>query len=102
NFSRPVVVALAALGHDVVTAQSEGLAGRSDQEVLAHATQAGRAVLTHDRDFLRLHRTMRPHVGIVHCTPDFNVAAQAARIDSAVTAAPLPDTLVRVRRPQGP
>jgi predicted nuclease of predicted toxin-antitoxin system len=47
NFPRPVADALRALGHDVTTAQAEGLGGVPDPEVLA----AGRAVLTHDRDF---------------------------------------------------
>ena len=56
NFSRSVVEALRALGHDVRTAQEEGLGGRPDPEVLAAATALGRIMLTHDRDFVRLHR----------------------------------------------
>jgi hypothetical protein len=99
NFPRSVTLALVGLGHDVVTAQAEGLTSQPDTDVLAHATAAGRAVVTLDRDFLRLHAAAPAHAGIVHCTHDPDVAALAARIDAAVNAAPLPGALVRVRRP---
>jgi predicted nuclease of predicted toxin-antitoxin system len=103
NFKLPVVEALRALGHEVVTAQDEGLSGRADAEVLAAATAAVRAVVTHDRDFLRLHRTNRPHAGIVWCTVDQDAGALAVRIDRALTATPaLADQLVRVYRPATP
>jgi predicted nuclease of predicted toxin-antitoxin system len=102
NFPRPVTLAPRALGHDVVTAQEAGLGGQPDADVLAHATHVGRAVLTLDRDFLRLHAQAGPHTGIVHCTPDPNAAALAGRIDAAVNAAALAAALLRVRRPPTP
>src|SRR5262249_2465884 len=84
NFSLRVVERLRVLGHDVVTVQEAGEAGGDDARVLAHATSAGRAVLTFDRrDFERLHRASNAHAGIVSCTfykPD----ALATRIDQAV------------------
>lgn len=102
NYPLPVVEALRAPGHDVRRAQEEGLTGRPDDEVLAFATAAGRAALTHDRDFIRLHRTNRPHAGIVFCTNDNDSAALAARVDQALAAGPLADQLVRVYRPAAP
>lgn len=101
NYPLPVVEALRALGHDVLTVQGAGLSGRSDLEVLAAATADGRGVLTHDRDFLYLHRTNRPHAGIVWSTADPNAAALASRLDAALAAA-LADQLVRVYRPPSP
>jgi len=48
NFSQPVVDALRALGHDVLTALDVGQANQKipDAQVLAHATALDRAVLT--------------------------------------------------------
>ena len=87
NFDYPTVVELRALGHDVVTVQEAGKRGGTDDQVLAYATQDGRAVLTHDRrDFERLHRHDPNHAGIVSCTLD-DAVALAARIDVAVVAA---------------
>lgn len=71
--------------------------------MLAAATAAGRAVLSHDRDFLRLHRTNRPHAGIVWCTVDPDAGALAVRVDQALLgAAALADQLIRVYRPPTP
>jgi predicted nuclease of predicted toxin-antitoxin system len=102
NFPRPVADALRALGHDFTTAQAEGLGGVPDPDVLAAASAAGRAVLTHDRDFIRLHRTSSAHGGIVPCSVDTDTAALAGRIDAALTGAALPGQLVRVYRPATP
>ena len=53
NFPRQVVEGLRRLGHDVLTCQEAGNAGRGvpDREVLAFAKHAGRAVLTMDQPF---------------------------------------------------
>ncbi|MGL4550530.1 MAG: DUF5615 family PIN-like protein [Gemmataceae bacterium] len=103
NFPRPVAEALRALGHDVTTAQDEGLGGIPDPQVLAAASAAGWAVVTYDRDFLRLHRTTAgAHAGIVHCTVDDDPAALTKRIDAALAGASLPGRLIRVYRPATP
>jgi alpha-beta hydrolase superfamily lysophospholipase len=101
NFDYPVVEALRALGHDVLTVPEAGEQGGDDAHVLAHATSAGRAVLTFDRrDFGRLHRQDPGHAGIVSCTWDPDSAALAARIDQGVAAvASLTGQLLRVNRP---
>ena len=66
NVPLPLVGALRALGHDVLTALDDGRAnqGIGDQEVLDRATALGRAVLTNNRkDFHRLHRHRPNHAG---------------------------------------
>lgn len=57
-------------GVDCQTARQAGRLGASDEAQLSYATQAGRAILTHDtRDFLRLakkwHEAGRAHGGII-------------------------------------
>jgi predicted nuclease of predicted toxin-antitoxin system len=64
----PVVLVddLAALGHDVDTALSEGLGGHEDADVWAGAQAAGRMLLTQDLDFSDV-RVFAPgtHPGLV-------------------------------------
>lgn len=103
NFPRPVVDALRALGHDVLTVQETGRAGAAmpDSAVVSFATAQGRAVLTiNRRDFIRLHTADRGHAGIIVCTLDLDFAGQAARIDAAAASHPeLRGLLIRVNRP---
>jgi hypothetical protein len=71
NFPLRVVEELRRLGHDVLTAFEDGRANQSivDRDLLARATEMGRALLTLNRlDFKRLHRQMPDHAGIVICT----------------------------------
>jgi hypothetical protein len=85
NFPQPVVDALRALGHDVLTSKDAGNANQriEDPSVLAYATSLGRTLLTlNRRDFRRLHDTGAEHEGIVACTQDVNFAGQAQRIDA--------------------
>lgn len=102
NFPRPVVIELRRLGHDVLTIQETGVAGRAtpDEEVLAVATRDARTLLPlNRRHFVRLHLEGAGHAGIVVCTFDPDFAAQARRIDDAVRASPsMSGQLVRVNR----
>jgi predicted nuclease of predicted toxin-antitoxin system len=50
----------------VLTPGEAGLLGASDDEYLAHSRGEGRVLVTHDGDFLRLHR-LQEHAGIVYC-----------------------------------
>jgi hypothetical protein len=87
NSPRPVVEALRALGHDVLTSQDAGNANRrvDDPAVLAFATSLGRALLTlNRRDFRRLHDGGVAHQGIVACTQDVDFERQARRVDEEV------------------
>ncbi len=106
NFPFPVVLALRAAGHDVLTALADGRAGTGvpDPDVLARATALGRAVLTHNRkDFFRLHMTDPGHAGIVACKEDLDYPALADRIHAAVSAySDLTGVLIRVVKPNPP
>jgi hypothetical protein len=97
DFPYPVVVALRALGHDVLTVQEVKKTGGTDATVLADATALDRIVLTHNRKhFIRLHRSAASHSGIVVCTVDRDTNGLARRIDGAVAAAdPAGGRLVR-------
>ena len=103
NFAFPVVSELRRLGHDVLTTQEAGKAEQSipDDEVLQFASDTKRAVLTFNRKhFIRLHREMPEHHGIIVCTYDPGFAAQAERIDAAIKEMPeLRGLLLRVNRP---
>jgi hypothetical protein len=103
NVAFPVVVALRAAGHDLVTALEDGRANQHipDPDVLARATGLGRAVLTGNRrDFVRLHRASPVHAGIVAYTEDLDFPALAARIHAAVSTVPaLAGQLIRVNKP---
>lgn len=54
-------------GIDVATPNEAGLRGAPDPDLLARAQAEGRVLVTHDDDFLRLHRLQRPHAGIAYC-----------------------------------
>lgn len=59
--------ALRRRGIDIVTAAEAGLLGASDKEQLSRAHTAGRVLVTHDPDFLRLHHQQHAHTGIAYC-----------------------------------
>jgi hypothetical protein len=102
NFPLPVVLELRQLGHDVLTVQETGKAGLAvpDEAVLAFATGDARAVLTINRKhFLRLHRQVANHAGIIVCTLDLDFPGQARRIHEAIGSLPvLGGQLLRVNR----
>lgn len=99
NFRYAVVEHLRLLGHDVLTVREAGQQGGTDLQVLAHATAAGRAVLTFNRrHFVRLHAQVATHSGIIVCTND-ETSALANRIHHAISAcATLDNQLVRINR----
>lgn len=103
NFPRQVVDALRELGHDVRTTHE---AGKSEQEipdeaVLEFAQSQSRAVVTLNRqDFIRLHRRLPDHCGIIVCTFDSQFTQQAKRIHDAIALEEaLEGKLIRVNRP---
>ncbi|MGH7495474.1 MAG: DUF5615 family PIN-like protein [bacterium] len=103
NFPLPVVVELRQRGHEVLTSQEAGNAGRTipDDEVLDFARTNLRVLLTLNRKhFIRLHQQQPNHAGIVVCTFDPDFVSLAARIDSALKAMPqVSGQLIRVNRP---
>ncbi len=62
-----VADALARQGIDVATADESGAVGLPDDQLLRRCLVEGRVVVTHDRDFLRLHHQGLPDAGIVYC-----------------------------------
>jgi hypothetical protein len=83
NFPLPVVERLRELGHDVVTIQETGKGSQrvSDEAVLQLASRDQRSVPTLNRQhFVRLHRAVPDHAGIVVCTVDMDFLGQAQRI----------------------
>ena len=85
NFALPVVEALRVLGHDVLTGQEAGNAGRSvpDVDVLRFAMADLRITLTFNRrHFIKLHSQLPDHPGIVVCSYDPDFAGLASRIDA--------------------
>lgn len=103
NFPLPAVIYLRQRGHDVLTIQEAGYADQAqpDEAVLAFSTREERMLLTFNRKhFVKLHKTVATHAGIVVCSFDPDFAALAERIDTAVS--PLNTTqnqLIRVNRP---
>lgn len=90
NTSYRIVEALRALGHDVLTTREAGNAGTGvpDEEVLAFAFREDRAVLTNNtKHFLRLHRKMEPHVGIVTYKALPDAAIIAKHVNAALSHA---------------
>ncbi len=62
-----VAQALRRRGIDVLTAAEAELLGAPDADYLARSHAAGRVLVTHDGDFLRLHRQQQAHAGIAYC-----------------------------------
>ncbi|UBF25586.1 DUF5615 family PIN-like protein [Kovacikia minuta CCNUW1] len=103
GFPRVVTELLRQLGHNMLTAQEAGQANQRipDDQVLAFATDQGRAVLTINRDdFIRLHRTSTNHAGIIVCTEDLDRQRLATQIHEAIVAEEsLTGKLIRINRP---
>lgn len=64
--AKRLVRMLSDAGHDVATVPREGLQGRPDPEVLEHAKELGRVLLTQNvGDFRKLHEEDMEHPGIL-------------------------------------
>ena len=102
NFPVEVVEHLRVLGHDVLTTHDVGKSNQSieDDAVLRFAIETGRCVITINRkDFMRLHRVVTDHAGIIGCTENRDYAAFADRIDEAIRrSGELAHQLIRVVR----
>jgi predicted nuclease of predicted toxin-antitoxin system len=60
------VALLRSWGYDVLTAQEVGLAGKSDEEILAYAIMHERVLITIDLDFSNIrHYPPQSHKGII-------------------------------------
>ena len=62
----PLIAAnLRQRGIDITTSREVGLLGATDDEQLSFAKEQGRVILTHNDDFIRLHRLNPNHAGIL-------------------------------------
>jgi hypothetical protein len=73
HIAKAVAEQLRAKGVDVVRCEEVGMARAKDHEHLSYATREGRAMVTQDKDFLRLNAEWqaahKPHAGIMYCLP---------------------------------
>jgi len=103
NFPYPVTEELRRLGHDVATMSDLGKANQSvsDEDVLSIGMAERRTVLSHNRrDFIRLHKSLPNHSGIIVCTFDPDFIRQGSRISNAIDeAGDLAGKVIRVNRP---
>jgi predicted nuclease of predicted toxin-antitoxin system len=63
-------------GVDTTTSTDPELLGVTDQQQLDHAIRAGRMLVTHDQDFLRLAAQLAAHPGIAYCPPEHRSIGQ--------------------------
>jgi predicted nuclease of predicted toxin-antitoxin system len=99
DFPHPAVDELRQLGHDVLTAQDDGLIQTPDAIILARAYSLGRVVLTYNRrHYERRDRQGADHCGIVTAKQDRNHLALAARIHAALAGRVPSRWCIRVNR----
>ena len=74
-----VAIGLRQRGVDATSAREQGLLGASDLAQLNFAVQAGRILVTHDRDFMRIVAAGTFHRGIAYSPPQSQSIGQIVR-----------------------
>jgi predicted nuclease of predicted toxin-antitoxin system len=103
NFPIEMVNLLRGRGYDVLTSYEAGQANQKipDDEVLMYATNAGRTVITENRqDFMNLYFTTSNHAGIVICKADRDYAGKVQVLHDFFTQdkQPMDNRLLRVMK----
>ncbi|MFB2979785.1 DUF5615 family PIN-like protein [Microseira sp. BLCC-F43] len=103
NFPMEMVYLMRSLGYDVLTSYEAGQANQKipDEGVLIYATNAGRIVITENRqDFIELHFTTSNHTGIVICKADRDYAGKVQALHNFFTqdTQPMDNRLIRVMK----
>jgi predicted nuclease of predicted toxin-antitoxin system len=103
NFPIAMVDLLRSRGYDVLTSYEAGQANQKipDDEVLMYATNAGRVVITENRqDFINLHCTTSNHPGIIICKADRDYAGKVQVLHDFFTqdTQPMDNRLLRVMK----
>lgn len=80
-------------GVDVVAAAEAERLGLSDEEQLEFALREGRVLVTHDRDFLRLHSNEAAHAGIVYAETGSRTVGEMIRFLKLVYDVLLPEDM---------
>jgi predicted nuclease of predicted toxin-antitoxin system len=93
NVHPDVIVFLREAGLDIESVSEQGQYGLPDTQVLQQATEAGRAVLTHDSDFGGLALMGAQFIGIIYIRPghihaDFTIKTINAIRDNAPEVIP--------------
>lgn len=76
NISFRVARVLREAGINALTVSFAGMRGKSDIEQLEYATQLGRVLVTHDRDFVDLALQKSGHAGVIYAW-NLNVSQEA-------------------------
>ena len=96
--SRRLVALLREAGHDVLTVNEAGLAGATDEAVLARATEESRVTLTANvGDFRGLHGEQPRHVGILGIFHDDDPSKDMSREDIVRAIANLEEASVQIK-----
>jgi predicted nuclease of predicted toxin-antitoxin system len=80
SVSNAIAYGLRRRGIDVTTTPELGLISASDDEQLAFALAQSRVLVTHNDDFVVLHRQGKPHAGIAYCGPQRRSLGDMIRI----------------------
>lgn len=67
SVSNAIALGLRRRRIDVTTTPEVGLIGVSDREQIAFAISENRILITHDDDFIMVHRSGIIHAGITYC-----------------------------------
>ncbi|MBD2132080.1 DUF5615 family PIN-like protein [Sphaerospermopsis sp. FACHB-1094] len=67
SVSNAIALGLRRRGINVTTTSEAGLIGVSDREQITFALSENRILITHDDDFVMLHRSGINHAGITYC-----------------------------------
>lgn len=90
NMDPAVAAGLRGRGIDVTTTSDAGLLGANDEEHIRFSLLEGRAIVTHDEDYLVLHSQRVPHSGIVFCHQEARTIGQIVQslvlIDACLTS----------------
>jgi predicted nuclease of predicted toxin-antitoxin system len=103
NFPIAMVDLLRSHGYDVLTSYEAGQANQKipDDEVLMYAINAGRVVITENRqNFINLHSTASNHAGIIICKADRDYAGKVQVLHDFFTqdTQPMENRLLRVMK----
>ena len=79
NVNHAIARGLRLRGLDVSTSADAQLLGQSDQNQFDYAIGEGRALFTHDADFLDPRFLRRPHPGIVYSPKDRRTIGEVVR-----------------------
>jgi predicted nuclease of predicted toxin-antitoxin system len=79
NLNAAIADALRRDGIEVTTTPEVGLIGASDEVQIEFAISQYRVIVTHDDDFVAIHRSGVQHTGIVYCNQNLRSIGEIVR-----------------------